>query len=77
MMWGYYNGGWGWWSVAGFAWMILFWGAIIWLVVWGTNRLSRRDASEKTTATEIAKMRYARGEVTKEQFEQIKKDLLS
>ena len=75
MMWGYNPGGWGWWSAAGFIWMILFWGAIIWLVVWGINKLSRRDASEKTTPVEIAKMRYARGEITKEQFEQIKKDL--
>ena len=56
--------------------MFVLWGGLIALVVWGVFRLTRRD--EKTTRNtplEIAKERYARGEITKEQFEQIKKDV--
>lgn len=69
--------GWGWWMVFGGIWMVVFWGGIIALIVWGISRLTRRGSSspEKQTPLEIAKERYARGEITKEQFEQIKKDL--
>jgi putative membrane protein len=62
--------------------MVLFWGGFIALVVWGITRLVRRGGCCSTTTTttkqspiDIAKERYAKGEITKEQFEQIKKDL--
>ena len=53
---------------------------IIGLVVWGVVALTRRGAPVSRTmgeegALDIAKRRYARGEITKEQFDQIKKDL--
>ena len=73
-MW-YINQGMGWWMVFGAILMILFWGGIITLIIWGIGRLSRRDAIGKESPLDIAKERYARGEITKEQFEQIKKDL--
>jgi putative membrane protein len=67
-------GGWG--MLFGGIWMLVFWGGLIALVVWGVNRLTKRDDSKvQNTPLEIAKERYARGEVTKDQFEQIKKDL--
>jgi putative membrane protein len=74
------HSGMGWWTVSTAIWNILFLVGLIGLVVWIVRRLSGRahdDARrpEKQDALEIAKMRYARGEITKEQFDQIKKDL--
>jgi len=62
----------GWWMVF---WMVLFWGVIVSLVVWAVKRLTERGSSEKRDPLDIAKERYARGEISKEEFEQIKKDL--
>jgi putative membrane protein len=60
----------------GWFWMVLFWGLVIGLIVWLVVRLSKRDGSEsKSNALDIAKERYAKGEISKEEFEQIKKDL--
>ncbi len=57
--------------------MIVFWGGLIALIVWGVIRLTKRTDSTPThSPLDIAKERYARGEINKEQFEQIKKDLL-
>lgn len=67
--------GWGW-MLMGWASMLLVWGSIIWLVVWGISRLTgSQGRSDGTTPMDIAKARYARGEITKEQFETIKRDL--
>ena len=67
--------GMGWWMVFGGLWMAAFWGGIIALIVWGITRLVRGNSTPKQTPLEVAKERYARGEITREQFEQIKKDL--
>jgi len=58
----------------GFIFMILFWG----LIVYGAIMLFSRkngDQNDKDSAIKIARERYAKGEITKEQFETIKKDL--
>jgi putative membrane protein len=60
--------------------ILVFWGVIIWLVVWGITRLTGDKRTSGGTGVgrsplDIAKERYARGEITREQFEQIKKDL--
>ena len=75
-MW-HYSDSMAWWMVV---WMVMFWGAIIALVVWGIRRLT--DHNENTTskssardALDIAKERYARGEISREEFEQIRRDL--
>jgi uncharacterized membrane protein len=49
------------------------------LIVWAVRRATDPKGSDLTTqnALDIARMRYAKGEITKEQFEQIKKDLTS
>jgi len=78
-MW-HWHEGMGWWMVFGGIWMVVFWGLVIGLVVWGIKKLTERgDSSSGTTkksdALDIAKERYARGDISKEEFEQLKKDL--
>ena len=66
-------GGWG--MLFGGIWMLVFWGGLIALIVWGITRLTKHESTTKYTPLEIAKERYARGDISKEQFEQIKHDL--
>jgi putative membrane protein len=74
-MW-YMHEGMGWWMVFGGVWMVIFWGGLIALTVWGITRLNRRDdSSPKHDPLDIARERYARGEISKKEFEQLKKDL--
>jgi putative membrane protein len=66
--------------VFGGIWMLLFWIAIIWLVVWGIrsivgHRGSKSDTAERRDPLEIAKERYAKGQISKEEFDQIKRDI--
>lgn len=71
--------GMGWWMVFGGILWLLFWAGIIALIAWGIAKLagdrSPAASAKKGDALNIAKERYARGEISKEQFEQIKKDL--
>ena len=75
-----WHDGMGWWMVFGGLWMLVFWGGIIALIVWGIKKLTERGGSgpgiaEKRDPLDIAKERYAKGETSKEEFEQIKKAL--
>ena len=59
---------------------MVFLGGVIALIVWGIKKLTERtgsklDTSMKHNPLDIAKERYAKGEISKEQFEQLKKDL--
>ena len=66
----------GWWPLVWGLGMLIFWGGLAALIVWGITRLARRDDPRtKPPPLDIAKERYAMGDITKEQFEQIKKDL--
>ncbi len=61
-------------------WMVIIWVVIIALVVWGVIALVRRgtsasDTPQKRDPLDIARERYARGEITKEEFEEIKRNL--
>jgi len=76
--------GMGWWMVWGGLMMFLFWGAIIALIVWVIQTVARQGSTQtlashadpsSPTALDITKERYARGEVNREEFEQIKRDL--
>ena len=75
-MWYMHNVG-GWWMLGAGLLMVLFWGGLIALIIWGITRLTRRGccSTTKESPIDLAKERYAKGEITKEQFEQIKKDL--
>ncbi len=58
--------------------MILFWGAIIWLIVWlvrqNMDHGAMRRKIEKDPET-ILKSRYARGEITQKEYHEMKKEL--
>ena len=65
----------------GGGWMIIVWIVIIGLIVWGVIALirhagSRSESNTNRSPLDIARERYAKGEITKEEFERIKKDLM-
>lgn len=69
----------------GWAWfmpplMIFFWGLVVWAIVLfirGVSRSGRRESSlsHQSSALELLKMRYARGEITREEYENKKRDI--
>jgi putative membrane protein len=78
-VWDHHDGT-GWWIVFGGIWVFLFLGIIIPLIIWGANRLLKEDRSDSDRPTtqnplDIAKARYARGEISRDEFDQIKNDL--
>jgi putative membrane protein len=78
------GGGWG--MMGGWSWLWMLLMAIFWvLVIVGLVLLIRwlltsfkptKEGPETSRALEILKERYAKGEITKEQFQEMKKDLL-
>jgi putative membrane protein len=61
-------------TVVGGVAMLLFWASVVGLAVWAISR--RTGHSQKQNgALAIARERYARGEIGKEEFDRIKKDL--
>lgn len=67
----------GWWFMAG----PLFWIVVIGVIVYAIAMRSRRPpggpgmTGPEETPLDILKKRYARGEITREQFELMKRDL--
>lgn len=58
--------------------MVVFWGLIIWLVVAlarGSTGPVSYDSGHADSALEVLRKRYARGEISKEEYEEKKKDL--
>lgn len=53
---------------------LLFAGLVAAVIVLSV-RLARRDRRRASESIEIAKARYARGEISKNEFEELKKDL--
>lgn len=62
--------GWGW--IIG----ILILVVIIWIVIRATNKNRSVKPPERQTALDILKERYAKGEISKEDFDQRKRDLI-
>ncbi len=56
---------------------VVFWGAIVALGVWALRRVTQPARAERPSPEEIARERYARGEITREQFEEIRTTLAS
>ncbi len=61
----------------GLLWMLLFWGGLIVLAIWlvsllfPTAKKPGGDDAASLSATEILKERYARGELTREQYQEM------
>lgn len=84
MMGNYWGGGYGFMGgLFGPLFMIVFWVLVIWVIVALVRSFAHnghicgghREREDDTMAT--LRNRYAKGEITKEQFEQMKKDLSS
>jgi putative membrane protein len=74
--WGHMNWGWG-----GLVVQLLFWIIIILIIFWAIRyfiRLSRTHPPDnpQESSLDILKKRYASGDITKQEFEEMKKDLL-
>ncbi len=73
-------GAFGWlWGIMGFLFMSSFMVGIILLIIYGIRALSRSGAGSgsgrESSALDIARNRYARGEISSEEFERLKRDL--
>ncbi len=69
-------------SLLGLLLMILFWGGLIFVAIWlvkvlfsGNQRTQNTSISNSMSANGILDKRYARGEITREQYELMKNDL--
>jgi putative membrane protein len=77
MHWGNWgNYGWG----MGFGWifMVLFWALVILgivYIIWAISRRPGRSGPEETSL-DILKKRYAKGEISKDEFERIRDDIM-
>ncbi len=65
----------------GLLFMLLFWGVLIALAVWIAGTLfpaanrPMGSANQDRTARQIIDLRYARGELTREQYDLMKRDI--
>ena len=62
----YYGYGW-----SGFFLMILFWIAAVWLIIWIIQQITKN----KESALEILEKRFAKGEISKKEYQEKKKML--
>jgi putative membrane protein len=62
----------GWWMVFGSVVWILFIGALVYFIATLSNRDGRSSERPTDRALDIAKRRYAAGEISEEEFQRIK-----
>jgi putative membrane protein len=73
---GYYGFGYGHMLLGLLFWIFIIAGTIL-VIKWFTDQnKNSEEAKEEASALEVAKIRYAKGEITKEEFEEIKKDII-
>lgn len=72
---GYGMMGGGWWFI-GWIFMILFWVAVILAIIWLYRQVRGEEkAPAAETPQDILKRRYASGEITKEEYSEMKKEI--
>lgn len=67
----------------GFIWMLLFWGGLIILAVWlmgvmfpvNTQSPSDNKSDDQVGARDILDQRYARGELSREQYDEMRQTI--
>ena len=65
----------GWWMVLGGLLWIAFWGAVIYLIVAFVRSSGRSATTSQDDPIAIIKRRYARGEIDRDEYERIRRDL--
>lgn len=76
--WGMHPMGWMWgaWGILAMLMMFLFWGLVLAGIIVGIRWLVRTGGDTRSdTALDILRQRYARGEISQEEFETRKRDL--
>ena len=74
---GHHMGDWGegWWIAMMFM-MVIFWAAVIALGVWAVRGFAGPREQQHRTPLDIARERLARGDISEEEFERIKRQLI-
>ena len=62
----------GWWMILM---MVLFWGGTISLIIWAVRQFSGQGQPTVNRAMETLKERYARGEITDDEFKSMRQTL--
>lgn len=73
-MWNYAMGNTFGWFMGGVM-MLLFWGGVVLLIAWVIREAGGRGSLREKSALDILKERFAKGEISREEFEKIKKDI--
>lgn len=55
--------------------MIVFWALLIGLIVWIVREFGGRNLKSNPNALDILKERYVKGEISKSEFDSMKKDI--
>jgi putative membrane protein len=70
MWWGSHAGNWnGWWALAWICWMLVIWGGVAALAVFAVRRW-RRARPAAGSPEDILAERYARGEISTEEYQE-------
>lgn len=67
--------GMGWWMLFGGLLWIVFWGTVIYLIVAFVRGAGRGTQAAQDDAIDILKRRYARGEIDRDEYERMRRDL--
>ena len=76
-MWGFHDGM-GWWMLFGGMGMMAFWAIFIGLVVWSVSRVAggrEKRGEQSQSPIDIVERRLARGEISMDEFEDLKRAL--
>jgi putative membrane protein len=75
-----WDGSWGgWWGLVMLAAMFLFWGGLIWVVIYAIRGFARPGdpRPRQISAIEVLEERFARGEIDRDEFEERRRVLES